>query len=113
MSIKIEFDYFDIETNKNTKVTVNAEEGDDILHLAHDNGIPLEGACGGSLACSTCHIIMPKEHYNEDDIEDEEDALLDAAFGREEHSRLGCQVCIEPKHNEMTVKIPKDNKNFS
>ena len=55
----------------------------------------LEGACEASLACSTCHVILPQDIYNElEPAEDDEEDLLDLAFGLTTTSRLGCQVKI-------------------
>ena len=47
-----------------TEKTVEAENGLSLLEVAHSNGIDLEGACEGSLACSTCHIIVEKEFFH-------------------------------------------------
>ena len=56
--------------------------GQNILHVAHLNQVELEGACECSLACSTCHVILEDAHYRElGDVEDEEEDLLDLAFG--------------------------------
>ncbi|XP_020225534.2 uncharacterized protein LOC109807430 [Cajanus cajan] len=73
--------------------------GMSMLEAAHENDIELEGACEGSLACSTCHvIIMDVEHYNKlEDPTDEENDMLDLAFGLTETSRLGCQVIAKPE----------------
>ena len=57
-------------------------EGQNILHVAHLNNVDLEGACECSLACSTCHVILEEKHYSElGDVKDEEEDLLDLAFG--------------------------------
>ncbi len=115
--ININFEYFDIKENKEKKITIAAEEGEDLLHLAQDNNLPLEGACGGSLACATCHVyIKPTDLNNkkdvsaQDSISDDEDAMLDTAYSREENSRLGCQFHITPE-DSITVEIPKYNRN--
>ena len=51
-----------------TEKTVEAENGLSLLEVAHSNGIDLEGACEGSLACSTCHIIVEKEFFEFSDV---------------------------------------------
>ncbi|GMQ08047.1 hypothetical protein CsSME_00051966 [Camellia sinensis var. sinensis] len=58
--------------------------GMSMLEAAHENDIDLEGACEGSLACSTCHVIvMDMEYYNKlEDPTDEENDMLDLAFAR-------------------------------
>ena len=67
--------------------------GATLLEAAHSRGIDLEGACEGSVACSTCHVILGCDIFDslEEATEDEDD-MLDAAFGLTETSRLGCQV---------------------
>ncbi len=63
--------------------------------MAKLNDVELEGACEASLACSTCHVILPKKIYdNLTPPVDEEEDLLDLAFGLTPTSRLGCQVKI-------------------
>lgn len=58
------------------------KEGQNLVHLAHENDIDLEGACECSLACSTCHVILQEEVYDSlDEPTDEEEDLLDLAFG--------------------------------
>ena len=59
--------------------------------MAHLNGVELEGACESSLACSTCHVIMPDAIYDElEEACEEEEDLLDLAYGLTHTSRLGC-----------------------
>ena len=63
-------------------IPVVGNEGDSVLELAHKNKIDLEGACEASLACSTCHVILPKELYDKlNEPTDEEYDMLDLAFG--------------------------------
>jgi len=60
---------------------VQAEIGKNLLDIAHENNIELEGACGGELACATCHLIFEQDIYNTlPEKEDEEDDMLDLAF---------------------------------
>ena len=83
-----------IETD-GTRREVDAPVGLSILEVARRHNIDLEGACEGSLACSTCHVIVDPEWYAvlPDAGEDEED-MLDLAFGLTKTSRLGCQIRI-------------------
>jgi ferredoxin len=70
---------------------VLAREGESILEVAHNNKIDLEGACESSLACSTCHVILTSEIYDQlDEPCEEEEDLLDLAYGLTHTSRLGC-----------------------
>ncbi|KAI3684131.1 hypothetical protein L6452_33350 [Arctium lappa] len=89
--------------------------GMSMLEAAHQNGIELEGACEGSLACSTCHVIvMDVEHYNKlEDPTDEENDMLDLAFGLTETSRLGCQVIARPELDGLRLALPAATRNFA
>jgi 2Fe-2S ferredoxin len=71
----------------------------------HD--VDIEGACEGSLACSTCHVIVDPDWFGKlaKPTEDEED-MLDLAFGLEKTSRLGCQIVITEALDGLTVKLP-------
>ena len=86
-----------------------------ILDIAHENNVSLEGACEGSLACSTCHVILEKDVYNslKDPSTDEED-MLDLAIGLTETSRLGCQIKVSDiEKDEIVITIPSETRNFS
>lgn len=89
--------------------------GMSILEAAHENDIELEGACEGSLACSTCHVIvMDMEYYNIlEDPADEENDMLDLAFGLTETSRLGCQIIAKPELDGIRLAIPAATRNFA
>lgn len=89
--------------------------GMSMLEAAHVNDIELEGACEGSLACSTCHVIvMDVEYYNKlEDPTDEENDMLDLAFGLTETSRLGCQVIAKPELDGIRLAIPAATRNFA
>ena len=92
-----------------TSKTVDADIGTDLMTTAHDNDIELEGACGGELACSTCHLIFEEDVYDTlPEKDDEEDDMLDLAFEVTETSRLGCQIIVQENFDGMTVKIPDD-----
>jgi len=96
-----------------SKIEVEAEDGLSLLEVAHKNNISLEGACEGSLACSTCHVIVDEQHYKKltESTEDEED-MLDLAFGLTHTSRLGCQIIIAPELEGLTVSIPSATRNI-
>ena len=97
----------------NSRTTVDAEVGENLLEIAHHAHIPLEGACEGSIACSTCHLIFSDEVYDElpEPLEDEDD-MLDLAFGLTPTSRLGCQVIVTEDMAGQTVTIPAASTNF-
>ena len=96
-----------------TEKTVEAKVGSSFLQVAHANDIDLEGACEGVCACSTCHLIFPMETFDtlEEASEDEED-MLDMAFGLTETSRLGCQVTVTADMDGLTVQMPSATRNF-
>lgn len=96
-----------------TRKEVDAPIGLSILEIAHKHGIDLEGACEGSLACSTCHIIVDPEWFEllKEPTEDEED-MLDLAFGLTQTSRLGCQIVMTEELDGLTVKLPAGSRNM-
>ena len=102
-----------VYTKDNINVPVNAREGETLLDVAHNNGVDLEGACESSLACSTCHCILDTDIYDqlEEPCEEEED-LLDLAYGLTHTSRLGCQVKVTRDMDGMEVKLPSATRNF-
>ncbi|XP_043718921.1 2Fe-2S ferredoxin-like isoform X2 [Telopea speciosissima] len=89
--------------------------GMSMLEAAHQNDIELEGACEGSLACSTCHVIvMDVDYYNKlEEPLDEENDMLDLAFGLTETSRLGCQVIAKPELDGIRLALPAATRNFA
>jgi len=88
---------------------VEAALGDHMLDVAHDNDIELEGACGGELACSTCHIILEEAYFDKlEEADEEEEDMLDLALGLTDTSRLGCQVCASPELDGMRMIIPEE-----
>ena len=95
-----------------TRVDVDAPLGMSILEIAHHNEIDLEGACEGSLACSTCHIIIQDEDFDRllDPTDDEED-MLDLAYGLTRTSRLGCQIRITEELDGLVVSVPAGSNN--
>ncbi len=99
--------------NDGTKKTVDAPLGLSLLEVAHQNDIDLEGACDGSLACSTCHVIVEKSFYDllPKASEAEED-MLDLAFGLTHTSRLGCQIMITEELEGLVVSLPSATRNI-
>ncbi len=93
---------------------VEAPVGLSILEIAHKHGVDIEGACEGSLACSTCHVIVDAGWFGKlkAPSEDEED-MLDLAFGLEKTSRLGCQIVMSEALDGLVVKLPAGTRNAS
>ena len=91
---------------------VNAPLGLSVLEVAHKHNVDIEGACEGSLACSTCHVVVDPEWFGKltPPTEDEED-MLDLAFGLEKTSRLGCQLVMTEALDGLVVKLPAGTRN--
>ena len=96
-----------------TRREVDAPVGLSVLEIAHKHGVDIEGACEGSLACSTCHVIVDSEWYEllKEATDDEED-MLDLAFGLTQTSRLGCQIIMTEELDGLTVTLPQATRNM-
>jgi 2Fe-2S ferredoxin len=96
-----------------SRVEIDAPLGISVMELAHKNNIDIEGACEGALACSTCHVVVDPSDFErlEDASEDEED-MLDLAFGLTHTSRLGCQIIVSEELNGLTVTLPSATRNM-
>ena len=96
-----------------TRREVEAPLGVSVLDVARRYDIDIEGACAGSLACSTCHVIVDHEWYEllKEASEDEED-MLDLAFNLTKTSRLGCQIVITEELDGLTVRLPAASRNL-
>ncbi len=92
---------------------VDAPLGLSVLDIAHLHGIDIEGACEGCLACSTCHVVVDDEWSDalKEPTEEEED-MLDLAFGLTATSRLGCQIVMTDELDGLTVKLPDSVRNM-
>lgn len=96
-----------------TRKEVDAPNGLSILEIAHKNGLNLEGACEGSLACSTCHVIVDDEWFDKlDEASEEEEDMLDLAFGLTHTSRLGCQIKMSDELDGIVVTLPAATRNM-
>jgi 2Fe-2S ferredoxin len=96
-----------------TRREVDAPLGLSVLEIAHQHGVDIEGACEGSLACSTCHVIVDQAWFRQlaEPTEDEED-MLDLAFGLTETSRLGCQIVMTEVLDGLVVRLPAGTRNL-
>lgn len=88
-----------------------AEHGkpESLLDIAMNFGIHLEHACGGSCACTTCHVVVKSGDQNLSEAEDDELDRLEMAPGLTLHSRLGCQCVVT---GDVVVEIPSWNRNY-
>lgn len=95
-----------------THQEIDAAAGETLLQIAWDNHIDIEGACGGVMACSTCHVIVDEafsarlEHPSQ-----EEDEMLDLAWGLTPTSRLGCQIVLTDALDGLIVRLPSETTN--
>ena len=96
-----------------TRRDVDAPLGATVLQVARRHDIDIEGACEGSLACSTCHVIVEQAWFDKlaPASEDEED-MLDLAFGLTHTSRLGCQIRMSNELDGLVVKLPPATRNM-
>ncbi len=91
---------------------VEAAAGLSLLEIAQRNDIDIEGACEGSLACSTCHVIVDADDYarlphaSADEID-----MLDLAIGLTPTSRLDCQITMTEALDGLTVTLPAETRN--
>lgn len=96
-----------------TKQEVKGDIGLSLLEIAHNNKIDLEGSCEGSLACSTCHVIVDPKWYNElQTVTEDEEDMLDLAFDLTRTSRLGCQIIMTNKLDGIILKLPEGSRNI-
>ena len=102
---------FFVEQNGSRR-EVDAPLGLSVLEIAHKHGVDIEGACEGSLACSTCHVIVDQAWFGKlaKPTEDEED-MLDLAFDLQETSRLGCQIIMTEALDGLVVRLPAGTRN--
>lgn len=84
---------------------INAEPGEILAEVLLANNIKIEHACELSCACTTCHVILRKGFDSLVDATDDEEDMLDKAWGLESESRLSCQVKISD--TELDVELPK------
>ena len=102
-----------------SETKISARVGETLLQSAHRTGVEMEGACEGVCACSTCHVILEQDMYDDllDKMEDaalseDEEDMLDMAFGLEHTSRLGCQITVTDEMVGAVIRLPKATRNF-
>ncbi|XP_068447025.1 adrenodoxin-like [Clinocottus analis] len=92
------------------KITVKGSPGDSLLDIVINEDLDFDGfgACEGTLACSTCHLIFTEEVYKSlGPVTDEEMDMLDLAYGLTDTSRLGCQICLTKSLEGIVAKVPE------
>ncbi|MDE2609113.1 MAG: ISC system 2Fe-2S type ferredoxin [Burkholderiales bacterium] len=91
---------------------LEVQPGKSICDTLLDNGIEIEHACEKSCACTTCHVIVREGFDTLEPAEDDEEDLLDRAWGLEPTSRLSCQAIV-PEDAELVIEIPKYSINHA
>jgi 2Fe-2S ferredoxin len=84
---------------------IEAEPGISICDAALKNGIEIEHACEKSCACTTCHVYIREGMDSLNENSDDEDDMLDKAWGLDSDSRLSCQAMVG--NEDLVVEIPK------
>ena len=92
---------------------LEVDAGTSVMEAARDNGVDIEGACDGSLACSTCHVIVDPEWFQRlNSLSEDEEDMLDLAFGLTNTSRLGCQIVMSTEIDGLVVSLPDETRNL-
>jgi ferredoxin, 2Fe-2S len=92
---------------------VEGQSGERLLDVAWAAREPLEGACEGVMACSTCHLIVdPVDFAKLPAASEEEEDLLDLAAHATRTSRLACQIILTDALTSLSVRIPATAKNW-
>jgi ferredoxin, 2Fe-2S len=92
---------------------VEAKPGQRLLDVAWAAREPLEGACEGVMACSTCHVIVEAEDFAKlPPASDEEEDLLDLAAHATRTSRLACQIILTEDMESLSVRVPREARNW-
>lgn len=83
-------------------------KAESLLDVAKNRGIRLEHACGGSCACTTCHVIIKEGAQNLSEMQEDEADRLDTAWGLTAQSRLGCQAVVK---GDVVCELPMYTRN--
>jgi 2Fe-2S ferredoxin len=87
---------------------IEAPSGLSVMAIARMHDLGIEGACEGSIACATCHVIVDAAYAGRlGEASAEEEDMLDLALGVEPTSRLGCQIVLTDELDGLTVRLPE------
>ncbi len=90
---------------------IHAPTGTSICEALLDNDIPIEHACDMSCACTTCHVLVRQGYASLNAPDENEEDMLDRAWGLEPQSRLSCQAILAQE--DLTVEIPRYSINHA
>ena len=97
-----------ISADGSRSVAADAPAGTRLLDLAQAHDQPLEGACEGAMACSTCHVLVrPEDFAKLPPASPEEEDMLDFAAGASRTSRLACQIWLIEGLDTLEVRMPR------
>jgi 2Fe-2S ferredoxin len=85
--------------------SITAPAGTSICEALLENGVKIEHACDMSCACTTCHVIVREGYNSLNEADEDEEDLLDRAWGLQPQSRLSCQAILAQQ--DVTIEIPK------
>jgi ferredoxin len=102
-----------VSSDGRSRIEATAQPGERLMEVAQAHDLPIEGACEGAMACSTCHVIVDDAWYDRlpAPTENEED-MLDFAYGVCATSRLSCQIRLTEALNGLTVRLPPGSRNM-
>ena len=90
---------------------IEGDPGTSICEALLENRINIEHACEMSCACTTCHVVVRQGYASLNEADENEEDLLDRAWGLEPQSRLSCQAILA--QTDVTVEIPKYSINHA
>ena len=90
---------------------IDVPSGTTICDALLDHGVDIEHACGKVGACTTCHVVVQSGFASLNDVDDNEEDMLDRAWGLQPHSRLSCQAIVNSA--DLVVEIPRYSLNLA
>ncbi|MDF1750410.1 MAG: ferredoxin family 2Fe-2S iron-sulfur cluster binding protein [Alphaproteobacteria bacterium] len=93
-----------------SETTVDAKTGLSVMETAVENDVEIEAACEGSLACATCHMVVEDQDWYDrlDPPSEDEEDMLDLAFGLTKTSRLTCQIRVTDAMDGIRLRVPEE-----
>lgn len=89
-----------------TEHALDAIEGWRVMEIIKDHGLPIKAECGGACACGTCHVYVDDAWIDKlYPMRDDEEEMLDLAFGVEDRSRLSCQIIMSEELDGLKLTL--------
>jgi|TARA_R100000501_G_scaffold14543_1_gene26266 ferredoxin len=103
-----------LDSDGHMSAEVEVPAGEPVLKAAQNAGQPLEGTCEGQMACSTCHVlVMSVDGEAPAPPSEEEEDMLDFAYGATRQSRLSCQLMATEQLREIVLRMPGGSVDMS